>query len=78
MPAETKQKEENKKAEKEAASHPGGPYPWSLHGYYTDMKGRTWNPCKCDHQSWAWLGRPHTIKYNYEEPFPNGSVVLKK
>lgn len=52
--------------------------PWSLHGHYTDLKGRTWNPCKCDQQSRPWLGRPHMIKYNCKEPFPNASVVFLK
>ncbi len=57
---------------------PGGPYPRSLHGHYTDLKGKTWNPCKCDHQSWPWLGRPHTIKYNCKEPFQNALAVFEK
>lgn len=32
-------------------------------------------------QMWSpepWLGRPHMIKYNCKEPFPNALVVLKK
>lgn len=40
-----------------SVSRPGGPYPWSLHGYCTDVKSKTWNPCKCDHRSLDWNGR---------------------
>lgn len=32
-------------------------------------RAKTWNPCKCDHQSRPWLERPHMIKCNCKEPF---------
>lgn len=74
---EEKERPSTEKKKSGSAAHPGGPYPQSLHGHYIDLKGKTWNPCKCDQQSWPWLGRPHMIKYNCKERFPNALVVLK-
>lgn len=75
---EEKERLRTKKRASSSVDRPGGPYPRSLHGHYTDLKGRTWNPCKCDQSSWPWLGRPHMIKYNCKGPFPNASVVFWK
>lgn len=72
-----KAEEEENEREGGSVDRPGGPYPCSLHGHHIDLKGKTWNPCKCDHQSWPWLGRPHMIKYNCIEPSPNSRWFWK-